>query len=265
MTQQNIVRLIAVVLVVAIAAFVLVTWTGMGAPAPEIAAAVASPTVQAPTPATDAPVEEAVPSSSASLTETSTETSSTTPPEIEGDDVTPFIIDQAASEARFVINEVLLGNPTEVTGVTSLVSGTLAIDVADPANTTVSTITIDARDLSTDRNLRNRAIRRFILESNKDEYQYITFTPTAVEGLPPQAAAGDSFSFQITGDLKIKDISQPVTFNVDVQADSEEQISGLATATVTRSDFNLSIPSAPGVADVTDEVRLELAFTARAE
>jgi polyisoprenoid-binding protein YceI len=261
MTQQNIVRFIAVVLVVAIAAFVLVTWTGIGAPAPETAPAVASLTVQAPTPTTDGLVEEAAPSSSAPVTESASATGAGAA----ASDATPFVIDQAASEARFVINEVLLGNPTEVTGVTSLVSGTLAIDVADPANTTVGTITIDARDLSTDRNLRNRAIRRFILESNKDEYQYITFTPTAIEGLPPEAAAGDAFSFQITGDLKIKDVSQPVTFDVDVQADSEERISGLATATVTRADFNLSIPSAPGVADVTDEVRLELAFTARAE
>ena len=121
------------------------------------------------------------------------------------------------------------------------------------------------RDLRTDRDLRNRSIRRFILESNKDEYRYITFTPTAIQGLPAHATAGDSFAFQVTGDLKIKDVSKPVTFDVDVKADSEAQISGLAKTTIKRSDFNLSIPSAPGVADVTEEVRLELAFTAKAE
>ena len=176
-----------------------------------------------------------------------------------------FTIDQSASEARFVINEVLVGIPTEVTGVTSLISGTVTVDPADPSASQVETISVDANDLRTDRNLRNRAIRRFILESGKDEYRYITFTPTAISGLPEQAEPGDSFTFQVSGDLKIKDVTQPVTFDVELTADSATQISGLATAVVKRSDFNLEIPSAPGVADVTDEVRLELAFTAKAQ
>jgi polyisoprenoid-binding protein YceI len=177
----------------------------------------------------------------------------------------PFAIDQGASEARFIINESLLGMPTEVVGVTNLISGTLAIDPADPAATTVGVITIDARSLATDRDLRNRAIRRFILESNKDEYRYITFTPTAITGLPAMAAPGDTFTFEIAGDLQIKEVVQPATFQVELTADSATQVSGVATATVLRSDFNLQIPNAPGVADVTDEVRLELAFTAIAE
>ena len=176
-----------------------------------------------------------------------------------------FTIDQSASEARFLINEVLLGIPTEVKGVTSLISGTVTIDPANPAQSQVGTFSVDANDLKTDRNLRNRAIRRFILESGNEAYRYVTFTPTAVSGLPEQAAPGDAFTFQVTGDLKIKDVTQPVTFDVALTADSATQISGLAQATVKRSDFNLEIPSAPGVADVTDEVRLELAFTAVAE
>ena len=175
-----------------------------------------------------------------------------------------FTIDQSASEARFYINEVLLGVPTEVKGVTSLISGTLTVAPADPTASQVGTISIDANDLRTDRNLRNRAIRRFILETGKEANRYITFTPTAISGLPAAAAPGDSFTFQVTGDLKIKGVVKPVTFDVELTADSAAQISGLAEATVKRSDFNLTIPSAPGVANVTDEVRLELTFTAKA-
>lgn len=179
------------------------------------------------------------------------------------DGALPFTIDQSASEARFFINEVLVGIPTEVKGVTSLISGTVTVDPANPAQSQVGTISVDASDLKTDRNLRNRAIRRFILESGN--YQYITFTPTAISGLPEQATPGDTFTFQVTGDLKIKGVTQPVTFDVELTADSATQISGLAEATVKRSDYGLEIPSAPGVADVTDEVRLELAFTAIAD
>jgi hypothetical protein len=43
---------------------------------------------------------------------------------------------------------------------------------------------------------------------------------------------------------------------------SENELSGTAKAQVLRSTFNLQIPSVPSVADVTDEVALELEFTA---
>ena len=269
MTKQTIVRIVIVVLLLALAAVVLVTCSNSGAqapqatPAPTAAAAAAD---AAPVPADAAPPaatagDQAPPGDVATPASTEAAAGGAVAAAVGS---TQFVIDQASSEARFLINETLIGIPTEVKGITSQITGTLAIDTADPAKTTVSTITIDARDLRTDRDLRNRAIRRFILESNKDEYRYITFTPTAITGLPANAAAGDSFTFQITGDLKIKDVSKPVTFDVEVKADSAAEISGLAKATVKRSDFNLSIPSAPGVADVTDDVQVELAFTAKA-
>ncbi len=265
MTKQTIVRIVVVVLLLALAAVVLVTCNNSGTQAPQ---ATTEPSTAAPTaPPADVATEVAA-------TESATQTADSTADAAEAVGAsadasgtgsgTPFVIDQGSSEARFLINESLIGIPTEVKGVTSLITGTLAIDAADPAKTTVSTITIDARDLRTDRDLRNRAIRRFILESNKDEYRFITFTPTAITGLPAQAGAGDTFTFQIAGDLKIKDVSKPVTFDVEVKADSATAITGLAKATIKRSDFNLSIPSAPGVADVTDDVRIELAFTAKA-
>lgn len=260
MTKQTIVRIVVVVLLLALAAVVLVTCSNSGSQAPQATTAPATPAAGAATQleATEsaAPTSEST-GDAAEAIEAGASTAGT-------GSGTPFVIDQALSEARFLINESLIGIPTEVKGVTSVITGTLAIDAADPAKTTVSTITIDARDLRTDRDLRNRAIRRFILESNKDEYRYITFTPTAITGLPSKAGAGDTFTFQIAGDLKIKDVSKPVTFDVEVKADSDTEITGLAKATIKRSDFNLSIPSAPGVADVTDDVRIELAFTAKA-
>ena len=104
-------------------------------------------------------------------------------------DVRTFVIDPAQSEVRFIINEVLLGAPTEVKGVTSQLTGTIQIDLGAPANTTISPIVIDARDLKTDRGMRDRTIRRFILQSGEDKYQFITFTPTSITGLPAAGAA----------------------------------------------------------------------------
>lgn len=173
-----------------------------------------------------------------------------------------FQIDPEQSEARFVVNEVLFGNPNEVIGRTTEISGQIEIDRDDPAQTKIGEIQINARSLATDNRFRNRSVNRLILQSNKDEYQFITFTPTAIEGLPAEANVGDSLSLQITGDLKIRDIVRPVTFEATVTADSESQVTGLAQTTVQRADFELTIPQVEGVADVTEDVRLELQFVA---
>ena len=63
--------------------------------------------------------------------------------------------------------------------------------------------------MRTDR--RNGAIRRFILQSDRDENQYIVFTPAAIEGMPDAVAVGEPFSFQVTGDLTIRDVTRPET------------------------------------------------------
>jgi hypothetical protein len=46
---------------------------------------------------------------------------------------------------------------------------------------------------------------------------------------------------------------------------SASQIAGTATATVKRSDFNLTIPSVPNVANVGEEVTLQIDFVATAQ
>jgi polyisoprenoid-binding protein YceI len=176
-----------------------------------------------------------------------------------------FVIDPSQSEAHFTVAEKLMGQPKTVMGVTQSVDGSITLDPADLTKTTLSPIRIDARAFTTDSGLRNNAIRRFILQSNKDEYRYIIFTPTVLEGLPTNGESGDTLNFQITGDLTISGVTKPVTFATTVTAESTTKLSGLAKSQVLRSDFNLNIPNVPSVADVTDEVQLELQFVATAQ
>ena len=175
-----------------------------------------------------------------------------------------FRIIPEGTEARFYIDEVLLGQDKTVIGVTSQVTGELAVDPADPGSARVGTIQINARDFVTDNSRRNTAIQRFVLQSARDEYQYIVFEPTAVEGMPAAVAVGEPVEFTMTGNLTIRDITQPETFTVSVTPVSEEQIEGLARTTVLRSTYELTIPSVPSVANVSEEVHLELQFTASA-
>lgn len=175
-----------------------------------------------------------------------------------------FTLTPEGTEARFSIYELLMGQDKTVVGVTSLVEGAITVDPANPSSVTISPIRIDASDLTTDSDRRNGAIRRFILESNQEAYKYITFTPTAVEGLPATVNVGDTFSFTVQGDLTIRDVTYPETFELTVTVNSDNELTGLGKATVLRSNYDLSIPSVPSVANVGEEVQLEIQFTATA-
>lgn len=165
------------------------------------------------------------------------------------------------SEARFSIDEVLLGNDKTVVGVTPNVTGELSFDLANPQAAQIGMISIDARDLTTDDNRRNRQIQNRILNANEDAFQFITFEPTSITGLPESAAIGDSFEVQITGNLTIKDVTREEVFAVTVTV-AENTLQGLGSSTIIYADYGVSVPTVPIVASVSDEVTLELEFVA---
>jgi polyisoprenoid-binding protein YceI len=174
-----------------------------------------------------------------------------------------FIISQSGSQVRFTLDEDLRDVPTTVVGVTDQVAGQIQVNMADPAASQVGTISINARTLATDNEFRNRAINNEILDVA--DYEFITFTPTALNGLPDSVSPGESYSFQITGDLTIRDVTHSETFDVIVTPVSDVSLQGHGETTVRRSDYGLTIPSVPHVANVTDEVLLEIDFIAAAE
>jgi polyisoprenoid-binding protein YceI len=175
-----------------------------------------------------------------------------------------FQIVPEGSEARFLIDEVLMGQDKTVVGVTSLVSGEITVDPANPTAAQVGEIRVDASDLATDDNRRNGRIRNDILRASQPDYQYIVFQPTAISGLPESVAEGQPFSFQVTGDLTILGVAVPVTFDMNVTPLSASQLTGSGSAVIRWADFGISIPSVPMVAGVDEEVRLEIDFTAEA-
>jgi polyisoprenoid-binding protein YceI len=175
---------------------------------------------------------------------------------------TMFQIVPGDSEARFLIEEVLLGEPTTAVGRTDQVAGSIAVDPADPAGAEVGVVRVNARTLATDNQRRNQAVGRFILQTG--EFEYIDFAPTAVDGLPDSVTVGEPFTFRVTGDLTIRNITNEATFEATVTPVSETRLEGAATATIQRGDYNLVIPNVPNVADVSEDVRLEIDFVATA-
>ena len=171
----------------------------------------------------------------------------------------PYVLVQEASEARFLIDEVLRGDDFTVVGATNQVAGEVAFDPNNPVSAQVGTITVNARTLATDSAFRDRALKNRILYT--DDYEYITFTPTELTGLPEAVSVGEPFSFRMTGDLTITDVTRPVTFDVTVTP-TEAGLEGVARSTFPYADFNLNIPASQAVQAVADEVTLELSFTA---
>lgn len=171
-----------------------------------------------------------------------------------------FEIIQAESEVRFLIDEVLRGQDTTVVGTTDQIAGEIAVYTDNPARSQIGTIQVNARTLTTDNEFRNRAIKNRILETN--QYEFVTFTPTELSGLPDNATIGESYSFQIVGDLTIRDVTRSVTFDASLTPVSETRIEGSASTTILYADFDITIPDAPAVASVEDEVILEIDFVA---
>lgn len=196
------------------------------------------------------------------VTEETTEETAVDSNEAEATGLTIYEISQSESEVRFELDEDLRGVRTTVVGTTDQVAGQIALDLSDLATAQVGEIQINARTLATDNNFRNRAIQNEILDTG--EFEFFSFMPTAVNGLPVSATVGEEISFNIEGVLTIRDISEPVTFTVVATAVSDTQISGSATATVLRDTYGLTIPNVPNVANVENEVDLIINFVADA-
>jgi polyisoprenoid-binding protein YceI len=176
--------------------------------------------------------------------------------------LTIYEIVPSASEVRFMLDEDLRGVRTTVVGRTDQVAGQLALNLNDLSMTQLGVIQVNARTLATDNSMRNRAIGNQILLTNLHEF--ITFEPTSVSGLNGSASVGDLLTFQVTGNLTITGITNPVTFDVTATAVSESEIQGTASTVVLRPDYSLSIPSLPHVANVEEEVEIEIEFAALA-
>ncbi|GAC1553292.1 MAG: hypothetical protein NVS2B7_29230 [Herpetosiphon sp.] len=173
------------------------------------------------------------------------------------------VIVPAESTVQFSVDELLNGKPNTVIGKTREVAGEIAVDPSEPAKSQVGTITVNARTLVTDNDFRNRAIQNRILTTA--QFEFITFTPTGITSLPNRIEIGHPFSFMLSGNLTIRDVTRAVTFETTVTAASQTRLEGKARATVAYADYHLSIPQVRQVASIGDHVVIQIDFVAAAK
>lgn len=207
---------------------------------------------------------QAVPLAARTMNEQTTATESTEEnvPVVSTETIRLFEINSDVSQVQFAINEILLGSPFTAVGVTNQVAGQIALDPTDLSTVQLGIIQVNARTLVTDDDFRNQALNNQILDT--DQYEYIIFTPTVLDGLPDSVSENETVNFTIIGDLTIRDVTQQVAFDASVTLVSESELQGTAEATILRSDYGLTIPNVRQVAEVSDELLLSIDFVATA-
>jgi len=216
--------------------------------------------------ATPAPTLTAEPTATATPTEeptATTESTATVEPTAEGlSGRRLYRINAAASSVRFELDEDLRGDRITVVGTTKEVAGDIVLDFDNPAVSQLGTIRINARTLETDNPNRNRALRSRILMSAEDEFEFIDFAPTALNGLPQEIVVGKTYSFEVIGDLPLIGTTLPVTFAVEATLTSDTTLTGVATTIIKWADWGINIPQVPGVANIEEEATLTIEFVA---
>jgi polyisoprenoid-binding protein YceI len=145
-------------------------------------------------------------------------------------------------------------------GVTSEISGEITLDSNNPQNTQIGEIRVDISQFRSDSSRRDGAIRDRFLESGR--YPIATFVPTEIAGLPETYAPGETLTFQVTGDLTIRETTLPVTFDVTAKLDGDT-LSGTAETTILMSDFGIGPITIAGILGTEDTIKLTFNFVAR--
>ncbi len=168
-----------------------------------------------------------------------------------------YVLVPGKSEASYTVREQLarLNLPTDAVGKTTAVSGQLVLNADGTIDTANSKFTVDASSLATDSGMRDGYVKRNILQT--DKFPEIVFVPTAISGLPSPLPQSGDVKYSLTGNLTIRDVTKPVTWDV-VGTLTNGVGSGTATTQFTFEDFNLSQPSVPVVLSVVDKINLAL-------
>jgi polyisoprenoid-binding protein YceI len=165
----------------------------------------------------------------------------------------------SGNEARYRVREQLAGFdlPNDAVGRSSAVTGGLVLDSAGRVVPADSRITVDISGITSDRDRRDGYVRRRILQT--DSFPDVILRPTAVSGLPWPLPSSGSRAFALTGDLTVKGVTRPTTWQVTA-AFQGDTVTGLAATAFTFADFGLAQPRVPVVLSVGDTIRLEYDF-----
>jgi polyisoprenoid-binding protein YceI len=173
-----------------------------------------------------------------------------------------YSIEPSQSKVTYEVGETLFreGNRFNLAiGTTNTLNGEITIDYANPANSSVGTLTVDISQFRSDSDRRDGRIREEWLESAR--FPMVTVVPTSLTGIPADAAEGQEIQFQLTGDTTVRDSTRPLTFDVTAKLDNDT-LTGTATTQFKMTDFGFQPPDIAGMLKAEDDVTIKIEFTA---
>jgi polyisoprenoid-binding protein YceI len=180
-----------------------------------------------------------------------------------------FTIVPEESEAACIVEEEFFSGAVTrfgkklgltTTGRTGEIEGEVQLVLGEVPSLISSHFTVNIRALTSDENRRDQFIRERWLES--DRFPLAEFTATDMEEFPGEHSEGEEVSFRLVGEMTIREISNPVTFDVTAALNGDT-IQGLATSTMRMTDFGFDPPNVGNLFMVADEFMVEVIFTAK--
>jgi polyisoprenoid-binding protein YceI len=171
-----------------------------------------------------------------------------------------FVLVPEKSEARFRVREQLANAnlPNDAIGRTKDFTGTLVIKPDGSPVSSDSKFVVNMGTLTSDQSMRDNFLRGSVLQIS--QYPSAIFVPTQVSGLPSPLPQSGSVTFKLTGDLTVRNVTKPVTWDVTAQVQGN-QVTGQATTAFKFEDFSLTQPRVARVLSIVDNITLELDVT----
>jgi polyisoprenoid-binding protein YceI len=235
----------------------------------------AAPATEAAPVATEAATEEATEAAATEAAPAATDATTTTEaagaaaPVAAG--LRTFVIVPAESTASYHVDEEFLADAldklgiqagkTKVTGSTQAIEGQLQLNLADLTQALGdNTFTVQMNTLKTDQDRRDNWIREN--GPNFNQYPVATFKATGIEGAPAAYTEGQEASFKLVGDLTVREVTKPATFDVTATLNGNT-LTGTAITQANLSDFGIDPPNFANTLTVADPFSIEVQFTAR--
>ena len=170
-----------------------------------------------------------------------------------------FVIGPAGNEARYRVQEVLMGAtlPNDAVGKTSEITGTVLAYADGRIVKDSSKIVVNLKNLKSDKERRDGFLQRRTLETEK--YPTLELVPTAIRGFKGPLPASGPVTFELLGDLTMKGVTRPTVWKVTARAEGQD-VAGTATTAFTFKDAGLDQPKVPVVLSVADTIKLEYDF-----
>jgi polyisoprenoid-binding protein YceI len=166
-----------------------------------------------------------------------------------------------SSEARYKAREQLAGRSamSDAVGSTRAVTGAVVVGPNGAIVAGPSKITVDLSTLTSDQDRRDNFIKRNTLRTA--DYPNAEFVAKEARGLPSPLPTSGQATFQLLGDLTVRGVTRPVTWDVTATFTPQE-VTGQAKTTFTFADFEIEKPVVALILSIEDQVGLELDFRA---